>query len=47
MTRHISKPDGTLRARDGRQIGYGEFGDPDGKPVILFNGYGEIGRAHV
>lgn len=41
MTRHISKPDGTLRARDGRQIGYGEFGDPDGKPVILFHGYGD------
>lgn len=39
--RVISNPDGTLRAYDGRQIGYGEFGDPEGKPVVLCHGFGD------
>lgn len=28
----------TLILPDGRQLGYAEYGDPDGKPVILFHG---------
>ncbi|MFC1926428.1 alpha/beta fold hydrolase, partial [Chloroflexota bacterium] len=27
-----------LRLPDGRQLGYAEYGDPDGKPVILLHG---------
>ena len=27
-----------LRLPDGRQIGYAEYGDPDGQPIILFHG---------
>lgn len=30
--------DNILRLPDGRRLGYAEYGDPDGKPVILFHG---------
>ncbi len=29
----------TIRLSDGRLLGYAEYGDLDGKPVFLFNGY--------
>jgi pimeloyl-ACP methyl ester carboxylesterase len=32
--------DRTLRAADGRQIGFASFGDPEGIPVFYFNGLG-------
>lgn len=32
------KPDNILRLRDGRLLGYGEFGDPNGKPLFFFHG---------
>jgi pimeloyl-ACP methyl ester carboxylesterase len=41
MSRVISNPDGTIRAYGGRQIGYGEFGDPEGTPIILIHGFGD------
>jgi len=36
--RHSADVDRTLRARDGRQIGFASFGDPDGVPVFYFHG---------
>ena len=32
---------GTVRGSNGRAIGYGEFGDPDGTPVVLCHGFGD------
>ncbi|PXF61959.1 MAG: alpha/beta hydrolase [Candidatus Methanogaster sp.] len=32
------RDDNILKLPDGRQLGYAEYGDPDGKPVILFHG---------
>jgi pimeloyl-ACP methyl ester carboxylesterase len=32
------RDDNILRLPDGRRLGYAEYGDPDGKPVILFHG---------
>src|SRR5512136_816792 len=29
----------TIRLRDGRRLGYVEFGDPAGKPIFHFHGY--------
>lgn len=31
-------PGGRLRLRDGRRLGYAEFGDPEGSPVLYFHG---------
>ncbi len=28
----------TLRLTDGRTLGYAEYGDPSGKPVLIFHG---------
>ena len=36
--RHSAAVDRTLRARDGRQIGFATFGDPEGVPVFYFHG---------
>lgn len=36
--RHSAAVDRTLRARDGRQIGFATFGDPEGLPVFYFHG---------
>ena len=33
-----SKPDNVLRLKDGRLLGYAEYGDPDGRPVFFFHG---------
>ncbi len=33
-----SKPDNVLRLRDGRLLGYAEYGDPGGKPLLFFHG---------
>lgn len=30
--------DTTIRLHDGRQLGYAEYGDPTGKPVVFFQG---------
>ncbi len=40
MTRQTSpaSPDHTLRLPDGRQLGYAEYGAPDGRPVLFFHG---------
>ena len=27
-----------IKLRDGRLLGYAEFGDPDGKPILYFHG---------
>jgi pimeloyl-ACP methyl ester carboxylesterase len=32
-------PDNVLRLDDGRLLGYAEFGDPRGKPVMFFHGF--------
>ena len=29
----------TIKLKDGRTLGYAEFGDPNGKPVLYFHGY--------
>jgi pimeloyl-ACP methyl ester carboxylesterase len=31
--------DNQIKLRDGRRLGYAEFGDPLGKPVLFFHGY--------
>lgn len=41
VTPIASSPGSTARGSGGRSIGYGEFGDPNGKPVILFHGFGD------
>ena len=30
--------EGTVRVRDGRSVGFAEWGDPDGRPVVVFHG---------
>ncbi len=32
-------PDLTVRLRDGRRLGWAEYGDPDGHPVLYFHGW--------
>ena len=32
------KADNVLRLQDGRLLGYGEYGDPDGRPLFFFHG---------
>ena len=34
-----STPGKTIKLRDGRSLGYAEFGDPEGKPIFFFHGY--------
>src|SRR4051794_23322192 len=34
-------PSMTVRTSDGRTIGYGEFGDPEGKPIVFLHGLGD------
>ena len=41
VTPIASSPGSTARGSGGRSIGYGEFGDPNGKPVVLFHGFGD------
>jgi pimeloyl-ACP methyl ester carboxylesterase len=31
--------DRTIRLRDGRRLGYAEYGDPHGRPVLFFHGF--------
>jgi pimeloyl-ACP methyl ester carboxylesterase len=33
-----AKTENTIKLRDGRTLGYAEFGDPNGKPVLHFHG---------
>ena len=30
--------DRMMRLRDGRRLGYAEYGDPHGKPIVFFHG---------
>jgi pimeloyl-ACP methyl ester carboxylesterase len=34
-----TRPDNILRLRDGRMLGYAEYGDPAGKPAFMFHGF--------
>jgi pimeloyl-ACP methyl ester carboxylesterase len=36
--------DSTITLRDGRKLGYAEFGDPNGKPLLFWSGGSRIGR---
>lgn len=36
----MEKTDQTLKMKDGRTLGFAEYGDPNGKPVFHFNGSG-------
>ncbi len=36
--RHSSYVDRTIRLTDGRRLGYAEYGDPDGLPVLYYHG---------
>lgn len=38
MKRFFGPNDRTIRLADGRQLGYAEYGDPDGYPLIYFHG---------
>ncbi|TAK57128.1 MAG: alpha/beta hydrolase [Dehalococcoidia bacterium] len=33
------RPDNVLRLTDGRLLGYGDFGDPNGTPLMMFHGF--------
>lgn len=35
----MAAPDNVLRLRDGRLLGYAEYGDPQGRPLFYFHGY--------
>jgi pimeloyl-ACP methyl ester carboxylesterase len=35
----IQRTDQKMKLRDGRILGYSEFGDPEGKPVFMFHGH--------
>lgn len=35
----MPKTDGTIRLKDGRLLGYAEYGDPAGRPVFFFHGF--------
>src|SRR5436190_15355497 len=37
--RFAEKPNQRIQLRDGRQLGYAEYGDPNGKPVLYFHGW--------
>jgi pimeloyl-ACP methyl ester carboxylesterase len=32
------RDDNILRLSDGRRLGYAEYGDPEGEPIMLFHG---------
>lgn len=38
QTKLPGETDGTMTLRDGRRIGYAQYGDPSGKPVFFFHG---------
>ncbi len=38
MGHQISKTEQTITLKDGRKLGFAEWGDADGKPVFHFNG---------
>ena len=33
-----ARREGTVRVRDGRAVGFAEWGDPNGRPVVVFHG---------
>ena len=35
----LGRPDNVLRLADGRLLGYGDFGDPAGRPLMMFHGF--------
>src|SRR5688500_4433105 len=37
-TTTVGTPTRHLRLRDGRTVGYAEYGDPDGVPLLFFHG---------
>ena len=41
VTPTLSKPAQTTHGHGGRSIGYAEFGDPNGKPVVVCHGFGD------
>lgn len=47
VARELYENPRTVRLPDGRQLGYGEVGDPDGDPVVAFHGVpsGRLGAA--
>ena len=38
--RPLRAADRVVRLRDGRRLGYSEHGDPEGRPVLFFHGFG-------
>jgi pimeloyl-ACP methyl ester carboxylesterase len=46
QTEPPSETNGTLTPRDGRTIGYAQYGDPSGKPVFFFHGGAGSGLEH-
>src|SRR5262249_11736586 len=38
LAREVTATDQTQRLPDGRELGYAEWGDPDGAPVLYFHG---------
>lgn len=38
--RHLRAEDRLIRLADGRRLGYAESGDPGGRPVLFFHGFG-------
>jgi pimeloyl-ACP methyl ester carboxylesterase len=39
MTPSLAEADRTIQLRDGRRLGYAEWGDPRGRPLLYFHGW--------
>jgi len=46
MSKKMTKPDNTITLKDGRILGFAEYGDPGGKVVFHFNGSGGSRLGH-
>ena len=41
------KTDNQIKLSDGRPVGYAEYGDPMGKPVLHFHGFTFVGEGRI
>ena len=39
MVNDKDRTDNTIQLKDGRTLGYAEYGDPKGKPIFFFHGW--------
>ncbi len=46
-TTPVPRSDGVVTLRDGRSLAYAEWGDPSGRPVVLFGAARSVDRMRV